>query len=62
MANSTPAHLPFVDIRLENSTWRQMKENYQIYLPYQFRLRAHSVDREPEFPHGECQETASGQE
>ena len=27
-----------------------MKENYQIYLPYQFHLRAHSVDREPKLP------------
>ena len=27
----------------ETSAWRQMKENYQIYLPYQFRLRDQSV-------------------
>ena len=28
-----------------------MKENYQIYLPYQFHLRAHSLDREPKLSH-----------
>ena len=28
-----------------------MKENYQINLPYQFHLRAHSVDREPKLSH-----------
>ena len=32
---------------VEHSAWRQMKENYQIYLPYQFHWRPHSVDREP---------------
>ena len=24
---------------IEHSAWRQIKENYQIYLPYQFRWR-----------------------
>ena len=28
-----------------------MKENYQIFLPYQFRLSAHLLDQEPEFSH-----------
>ena len=28
-----------------------MKENYQIYLPYQFHLTAHSLDREPKLSH-----------
>ena len=27
-----------------------MKENYPNYLPYQFRLRPQSVDREPQLP------------
>ena len=31
---------------IESSTWRQMKENNQIYLPYQFRLRVQSLDRD----------------
>ena len=30
---------------VENSAWRQMKENYQIYLPYQFHWRPQSLDR-----------------
>ena len=28
-----------------------MKENYQIYLPYQFRLRDQSAGRDPQLPH-----------
>ena len=28
-----------------------MKENYQIYLPYQFRFRPQSVDRDTQLPH-----------
>ena len=28
---------------VENSAWRQMKMNYQIYLPHQFRLRDQSA-------------------
>ena len=28
---------------VEHSAWRQMKENYQIYLPFQFYLRDQSV-------------------
>ena len=28
-----------------------MKKNYQIYLPFQFHWRAHSVDREPQLSH-----------
>ena len=35
---------------LEHSAWRQMKKNYQIYLPYQFHRGPQSVDREPQFP------------
>ena len=31
--------------------WRQMKENYQIYLPYQFHWRAHSPGRDSQLPH-----------
>ena len=31
---------------LEHSAWRQMKENYQIYLPYQFRPRVQSALRD----------------
>ena len=31
----------------------QMKENYQIYLTYQFRLRVHSLNQEPQLPHKE---------
>ena len=36
---------------VENSAWRQMKENYQIYLPYQFCLRAHSLGRDSQLSH-----------
>ena len=28
-----------------------MKENYQIYLPYQFHRRPQSLDRDPQLPH-----------
>ena len=28
-----------------------MKENYPIYLPYQFRLRPQSLGRDPQLPH-----------
>ena len=35
---------------VEHSAWRQMKENYQIYLPYQFHWRAHSPLGEPQLP------------
>ena len=35
---------------IESSIWRQMKENYQIYLPYQFHWRAHSVGGYPQLP------------
>ena len=31
---------------LEHSAWRQMKENYQIYLTYQFRPRVQSALRD----------------
>ena len=33
---------------VEHSAWRQMKENYQIYLPYQFHWRPHSALRDPQ--------------
>ena len=32
---------------VEHSAWRQMKENYQIYLPIQFCPRVQSLDRVP---------------
>ena len=36
---------------VEHSAWRQMKENYQIYLPYQFHWRAHLVGGDPQLSH-----------
>ena len=36
---------------LEHSAWRQMKENYRIYFPYQFHWRPHSISGEPQFPY-----------
>ena len=36
---------------IEHSAWRQMKENYQIYLPYQFHRRPQSAGWVPRFPH-----------
>ena len=36
---------------VEHSAWCQMKENYQIYLLYQFCLRDQSVDRDPQLSH-----------
>ena len=36
---------------VEHSAWRQMKENYQIYLPYQFHWRAQSVDWDAQLSH-----------
>ena len=36
---------------IEHSAWRQTKENYQIYLRYQFRLRVHLVDQVPKLSH-----------
>ena len=35
---------------VEHSAWRQMKENYQIYLPYQFHWRPHSVGGDSQLP------------
>ena len=31
--------------------WRQMKENYQIYLPYQFHSRPHLLGGDAQLPH-----------
>ena len=36
---------------VKHSAWRQMKENYPIYLPYQFHWRAHSVGGVAQFLH-----------
>ena len=36
---------------IEHSAWRQMKENYQIYLPYQFHWRPQSVGGDAQLPH-----------
>ena len=35
----------------ETSAWRQKKENYQIYLPYQFHWMVHSVGGDAQLPH-----------
>ena len=35
---------------VEHSAWRHMKENYQIYLPYQFCPRMQSVDGDAQLP------------
>ena len=36
---------------MEHSAWRQMKENYQIYLPYQFYWRPQSALWDAKLPH-----------
>ena len=36
---------------VEHSAWRQMKENYQIDLPYKFHWRAQSAQGDPQLPH-----------
>ena len=36
---------------VEHSAWRQMKENFQIYLPYQFCLRVQSVNGDAQLSH-----------
>ena len=36
---------------VEHSAWRQMKENYQIYLSYQFHWRPQSAGRDPQLSH-----------
>ena len=35
---------------VEHSAWRQMKENYPIYLPYQFHWRPQSALGDPQLP------------
>ena len=35
---------------VEHSAWRQIKENYQIYLSYQFHWRPHVVGGDPQLP------------
>ena len=36
---------------VEHSAWCQMKENYQIYLPYQFHWRPQSVGGDAQLSH-----------
>ena len=36
---------------VEHFAWRQMKENYQIYVPSQFHWRPHSVGGDPQLSH-----------
>ena len=36
---------------VEHSAWRQMKENYQIYLPYQFHRRPKSLGGDSQLSH-----------
>ena len=38
-------------IVVDHSAWCQMKENYQIYLPYQFHSRAQSALGDAQLPH-----------
>ena len=36
---------------IEHSAWFQVKENYHIYVPYQFYLRIHSLDQKLQLSH-----------